>query len=302
MATRLFSVPADFRQSTIDSYYELNLRYDNATVEETYGQITGRLLTGSGRGSCKLPEADLESPSNYISYSAKRGIGFNYTFNASCLGNIEFTKAGFSLINRFLGSLWDAGVRRLTITLPQLIMLVRESGYPFDIKLSTICQVNSASKAKFWKKQGIDKIVIDEDITRNFRVIKQISSIVGDGVEMIVNSACLRDCPYKMLHYNHEAHFPVVHQDERRFYERRCFINKADDWTIPIKLNWVRPEDLGYYESIGVRRFKIQGRHAVLEGDPLKTVEAYMRGSYSGDLYALINMFFPYIAENTYHP
>lgn len=299
---RLFSVPADFQESTIDKYHELNSRYENAKVEETYGQITGGLLTGSGRGSCKLPNANLTSLAHYISYSADHGIEFNYTFNASCLGNIEFTKSGFESVNHFLGSLWDAGVRRLTVTLPQLILLVQDSGYPFEIKLSTICQVNSPDKAAFWKRQGIDRIVIDEDITRDFRRIRQISQIVGDGVEIIANSACLKNCPYKMFHYNHESHFPIVNQDEQKFYERRCFLNKADDWTNPIRLNWIRPEDLGYYESVGVRRFKIQGRQAVLEGDPLRTVEAYMRGSYSGDLFGLINMFMPYIAKNTYQP
>ncbi len=297
---RIFSVPADFRAATIDRYCELNERYDSARVDETYGQATVGVLFGSGRSSNELPAVDLNALEKYVAYSASRNIDFNYTFNASCLGNREFTEAGIRQINRFIGRLWNMGIRNLTIALPQLMMLVADSKYPFTVKASTLCLVNSASKAAFHKNHGIKRIVIDEDITRDFKTIRQICEAFGDGVEMIANSRCIVNCPLKMLHYNHESHFRFGRQDIKGFYDRSCALNRLSDWTSPIRLNWVRPEDIGLYESVGVHRFKIQGREIAFRGDPVKTTEAYMSGSYTGNLFDLLSMFDPRAKTEAY--
>ena len=289
---RTFSVPADFKTATIDGYRELNQRYDNARVTETYGQATVGVLSGSGRASRLLPPIDLRALEAYVRYSAAAGLGFSYTFNASCLGNVEFTEAGMRRINKFLVRLWNMGIRDITLALPQLIPLVRSSGCDFRLKASTIGQIDCASKAAFYKRLGFRRIVIDEDITRDFRKIRQIREAFGEGVEMIVNSICRKDCPYKMFHYNHESHASGT-QDIRTFFAHSCNMYSASDWMHPIKLNWVRPEDLGFYESVGVHDFKIQGRHAALSGAPVRAAETYMKGEYSGDLYELLNLFSP---------
>ena len=39
---KLFTVPADFRISTIDRLAELNARHEDAAVSEIYGSITPR--------------------------------------------------------------------------------------------------------------------------------------------------------------------------------------------------------------------------------------------------------------------
>jgi collagenase-like PrtC family protease len=287
---RTFSVPADFKTATIDGYRELNQRYDNAKVTETYGQATVGVLAGSGRAAGYLPVINLRALEAYVRYSAAAGLGFCYTFNASCLGNVEFTEGGMRRINKFLVRLWNIGIADITVALPQLVPLVRNSGCNFRIKASTIGQINCASKAAFYKKLGFHRIVIDEDITRDFRKIRQIRETFGDGVEMIVNSGCVKNCPYKMFHYNHESHASAP-QDIREFYHYSCNRYSASDWMNPIKLNWVRPEDLGFYESVGVHDFKIQGRHAVYSGAPVRAVETYMKGQYSGDLYELLTLF-----------
>ena len=289
---RAFSIPADFKTATIDAYRALNERYEQARVTETYGQATVGVMAGSGRASRLLPKIDLRALEAYVRYSAAAGLGFSYTFNASCLGNVEFTEAGMRRINQFLRRLWNMGITDITIALPQLVPLVKNSGCDFRLKASTIGQINGASKAAFYLRQGFRRIVIDEDITRDFRKIRQISEAFGEGVEMIVNSICRRDCPYKMFHYNHESHASGT-QDIAGFFQHACNMYSAANWMDPMRLNWVRPEDLGFYESVGVHHFKIQGRHAVHAGDPVRAVETYMKGEYAGDLYALLNLFSP---------
>jgi collagenase-like PrtC family protease len=299
---RLFSVPADFKEKTIDAYGELNSKYPHACVKEVYGQATVGVPFGSGRNSRDLPGIDLKALQKYAAYCTEKGIDFNYTFNASCMDNREFTERGINSINRFLHRLSDIGITNLTVTLPSLIALIQDSGLPFRIKASTICQVNSPSKAAFYKSRGIDRLVIDEDITRDFAKIRRICEIFGDGVEMIVNSICMHNCPYKMAHYNHESCFKFGVQDIRGFYTQSCTARRISDWINPMHLNWVRPEDLALYENAGIRGFKIQGRQAVHFGDPISAVEAYMRGSYSGNLYDLLNLFDARRLKDDYHP
>ncbi len=127
---RNFSVPADFKRATIDGYRELNQRFDNAKVAETYGQATVGGVFGSGRGWPSLPVIDLRGLEAYVDYSAAAGLGFSYTLNASCLGNSEFTEAGMRRINRFLRRLWNMGIASVTVTLPQLVPLVRRLRLP----------------------------------------------------------------------------------------------------------------------------------------------------------------------------
>lgn len=290
---RYFSVPADFKTATLDAYRALNERYAQARVTETYGQATVGVIAGSGRASRLLAPIDLRALEAYVRHSATAGLGFSYTFNASCLGNIEFSEAGMRRLKQFLVRLWNMGITDITVALPQLIPLVRNSGCDFRVKASTIGQINCASKAAFYKRQGVSRIVVDEDITRDFRTLRQICETFGEGVEIIANSICRRNCPFKMFHYNHESHATGT-QDIEGFFTHSCNMYAASDWTDPIKLNWIRPEDLGLYESVGVHHFKIQGRHAARSGAPVKAVEVYMKGAYAGDLYELLNLFSPF--------
>ena len=68
----------------------------------------------------------------------------------------------------------------------------------------------------------------------------------------------------------------------------------------PIRLNWIRPEDLHYYYELGIRHFKIQGRQNVVTGDVVKTLRYYIDEDFNGNLYDLITLFSPYNAFQPY--
>jgi collagenase-like PrtC family protease len=289
---RLFSLPADFRTSTIDRLAELNARHDDAAVAEVYGSVTWGGLLGSGRGSAALPTVDLRQLEKYVAYAGSKGVDFNYALNASCVGNIELTGRGLRRTQKFISRLWGAGVRHLTVSMPTLMVIIEDSGYPFSVKASTICQINAADKARRYRDRGVDRMVIDEDITRDFRRIRQICAVFGDGVEMIVNSPCVRNCANKMFHYNHESHSSAA-EIANFFYYYCPSLGASTDPLDLMRVNWVRPEDLSLYESAGIHRFKMQGRTTALNGDVIRAVETYMDGSYDGNLYDLLVLFNP---------
>ncbi len=290
-----FSMPADFKTATIDAYDALNRRRSGGRVMETYGNITRNNTFESGRPVNLLPDVDLELLSQYIAYSAKRGIDFNYTLNASTLQNREFTPSGIADIQSFLARIHEAGVRNLTVTLPALMEIAVKSGYDFSIKVSTISQVTNAEKAAFYKRLGADRLVVDESINRDFRNLERIRRRFGEKVELIVNVVCYKNCVYRMPHYNQMSYDSVKLADQTSYdyFGHRCVLQRFASIANLMKLNWIRPEDLHYYNGIGIDRFKLQGRQAVVKGDPIRALEAYFSESYDGDLMELLDMFDP---------
>ncbi len=299
----IFSIPSDFKEETINCLEKLNKEKEGkAKIAETYGQATETEIQSSGRVTEALPKVTLRTLEDYVKYSRDRGIGFNYTLNPACFGNYEFSLKGIEQLLRFLRTLHNIGIQSLTVTSPAIFEIVSGSGLPFKLKASAICEVASPDKASFYKKLGADRIVLDPDITRNFKVIKNIYRAVGDASEIIINNVCYKNCPYKMFHYNHEAHCHSRHgeQDIKDYYTNRCSLQKAGGVMHPIRLNWIRPEDLHYYYELGIRHFKIQGRQNVVTGDVVKTLRYYIDEDFNGNLYDLITLFSPYNAFQPY--
>jgi collagenase-like PrtC family protease len=290
---KYFNIAADFKKETIDGYYRLNNIYKDSQVIETYGNITIGNTCEGGRVYEDLPKVDLKALQNYLEYSKAKGIDFNYSLNGSCMGNREFTEKGAADIRRFLYKLYDIGVRRLTIALPSIIELVKSTGLDFEIKVSIICQITNANKALQYKKLGAARLVVDESVNRDFVNLKKIREAFGAKTEIIINSMCHKDCIYRMFHYNQTAHDSVdkLHSSIITYYNHRCMLKRAEAPENFLKLCWVRPEDLHYYSEIGVNYYKIQGRHTVMKGDPVRALESYFRQSYEGDLIDLMELF-----------
>jgi len=292
---KYFSMPADFKNETIDGYDTLNQSYSQSEVLETYGNITSGNKVGSGRVVNQVPDADLWDLKDFVEYSKSKNIGFNYTLNATHLQNREFTPEGISDIKRFLKDLYEAGVRSLTVSLPSLIELIQSTGLDFEIKASVLCQVTNVNKAVAFKKRGVDRIVVDESINRDFRNLRRICEAFGDGVEIIINTLCLKDCIYRNFHYNQITQDSIgcSNRTSVNYYEHRCVLQRFGTLGNLLRMCFVRPEDLKYYTPTGICCFKMQGRQQVLKGDAVRAVKAYFDENYDGDLMDLIYMFYP---------
>lgn len=289
---KLYSIPADFESESVYRIFELNSKYRNSNVFEVYGQVTENGID-SGRMLKTLPQITWNQLERYILLLNDFGIKFNYTINQSCTSNIEFSKNGIRKFEALLQRLLDIGIVNVTIALPSLIEITRSYNKNFEIKASAICEINSVTKANFYKEIGVRRIVVDPDINRKFDVLKNICSCFGPGTEIIVTNTCQRDCPYKMFHYNFCSHSNELLNDTfvKNYYENRCFLQQAESDISLMKQNWIRPEDINLYNDIGITYFKVDGRHHVKEGDYFKTLEAYFSESFSGNLYELIHFF-----------
>ncbi|MEF2965788.1 U32 family peptidase [Paenibacillus sp. M1] len=290
---KYYTVAADFKKETIDGYAKLNANYKDSKVLETYGQATiGGILEG-GRVLDDIPAISFKELQDYIEYSNSKGIGFNYSLNGSCMGNKEFTEDGVKEIKGFLYKLYDIGVRGLTVALPSLIEIIKSTGLDFEIKASIITKIDNVNKALFYKSMGCERIVTDESLNRSFKDLKNIRQAYGEKVEIIINSLCHKDCAYRMFHYNQTAHDSVdkMTHSINTFYNHRCMLKRAENVGEVFKLCWVRPEDIKLYEEIGITYYKVQGRHTVSGGDPIRALECYFKQSFDGNLIDLLELF-----------
>jgi collagenase-like PrtC family protease len=290
---KLFNVPADFKKETIDEYARLHDKFPGSRVIETYGNITMGPNFGSGRVFTQLPKTDLLDLQQYADYSKKHGIEFSYTLNAPYLGNAEFTEEGVARIKEFLRDLDNIGIDSIIIALPSLFDLVQLSGLNMRIKASTICHITNANKARTYRKKGIDKIVVDESVHRDFATLKRIREAFGEKIELIVNTMCHRNCNYRAFHYNETGGDSVERFNEVGidFFEHKCMLQRYDTPSELLKLGWIRPEDLHYYSAIGINYFKLQGRQHVATGGHLRTLEYYFKEDFDGNLMDLLDMF-----------
>lgn len=296
-----FSVPSDFNTHTLENFDALNQKYSDSKVIETYGQLTVGSIVSSGRVIDVLPEVNYKALEKFVKYGLSNGIEFNYTLNPACFGNQEFTEEGIEDILTLLQTLYDIGITHLTVSSPPLFELVSKFHNQFKLKASAICEISSVHKALFYRDIGASRIVVDPDITRDFQILKNITGSFNDGVEIIINNVCLKNCAYKMFHYNHEAHRTPDNDTQTitDYYFNRCSMQKAEKISNLLKLNWIRPQDLHFYEKSGIRNFKIQGRQNVLKGNVMRALKAYFDKEFDGDLFELITLFAPY---NSFQP
>lgn len=286
---KFFCMPSDFKNETIDKYVEINNKYNHSRILETYGQLAPDTVFGSCRSPRGLPAVDRNKLENYVGYCKDKGIEFNYIINATCMSNEELTKPGYTKIKSFLEMLECIGVGWVTISLPSLMEITQYIAPGLKIKASTVTQINSPHKAKFYERLGIKRIVLDEDIYREFDTLKNIRKVYTGDIEIIINSFCVNDCPFKMFHYNSFSH-SHTNRDECSYFNSRCHSMHIAPENY-MKLNWIRPEDIHYYYDIGIEHFKIQGRTNVYSGDPSRTVVHYIEEHYDGDLISLLELF-----------
>jgi collagenase-like PrtC family protease len=288
---RYFCLPSDFKEETINSYQEINCKYNHSMIIETYGQLTCENTFEFTRSDRQTPDVDREKLEKYVNYSYKRGIQFNYTHDSSYMADEELTLAGYKKTQDFFHTLQEMGISSITLTLPSLMEICKYAAPSLNIRASASCQINSPIKAKFYDELGVKRIILDEDINRRFDILSNIRDVYTGDLEIVVNSHCLNDCPYKIFHNNSMS---LINKDKAAYpyYSTRCKNNHIGAENF-MKLNWIRPEDIHFYNETGIDFFRIQGKATVFSGNPVKAVNHYIKGYYEGDLVKLLELFSP---------
>ena len=257
-------------------------------VDEVYGKFPADGVSG-GRPrylATPLSEADLRG---YVSLLDRHGIAFNYLLNGSCFGNHEWTRPWQKKVTALLTKVGDMGVRRVTVSTPFLLELVKRRFPQFKVRVGIYAQVDTPRRARFWEELGADAITLESfSINRDFRRLAAIRQAVHCDLQLIANHVCLMNCPLQSYHQNGFAH---ASDDSGTLFIDYCLLRcsrmRLADPSQFIKSAWIRPEDIAAYVATGYTTFKLLER-GIPSAELLRRIQAYSAGRFEGNLAGLL--------------
>ncbi len=260
-------------------------------IYEVYGKLNVDIV-GGGRPSNYLKKLDTDRFEKHVKKVRDNGINFNYLLNSACLGNLNQSKEWVDNFIEFLKYLKSVGVNALTVSNPYVVEIIKKYfNNDFIIRVSSFSCIDCYEKAKYWDNLGVDIICVDfTKVNRNFKMLKYMVDNLNCKIEILCTNSCLKDCPMIHTHVNDIAHASNSNFNDSKYEDwglnfcQEYQLNHLEEY---IKSPWVRPEDIDYYESIGIEHFKITERDFKTE-DLVKRVKAYVEKKYSGNLLDLI--------------
>jgi len=260
-------------------------------VYEIYGKLTVDPV-GGGRISYSLPTISKKRLWQHVKKAHNNGLQFNYLLNAVCLMGREFTYQGEKEILKLLDQLEYIGVDSITITLPFLLKLIKKKYPHFKVHVSLFALVDHVCKAKYWEEMGADSITIKSTLNRNFDMLKKIRQAVKCELQLIANNGCLYYCPFGFYHSLLLSHGSQYRNNYRNFIIDYCSLAcryiRLKELVNFIRSDWIRPEDIHYYEEIGIDSLKLVDRAKFCNEVLLLAIDAYIKRSYNGNLADLI--------------
>lgn len=284
-----FSIPTNWQREIITG---LSSKNTNKEVKEVYGKLALDEL-GGGRPALTLAFVSRRKAKEHIADLHKNGFRFNYLLNTLCMDNLEFSRLGQKRIRCLMDWLVKIGVDSVTVANPFLTMLIKKN-YPFmPTAASVIAKVDSVNKAKFWEGLGAERIAFPAPIVnRNFALLKLLRKSVKCKIQLIANDACLCNCPTYNNHYLMNSH---ASQNWHRcrgymfdYYIIMCRYRRLKDPVNLIRSSWIRPEDVSFYEDLGVDSIKLVDRR-LPTNVIMKILDAYLNRSYEGNLIDLFH-------------
>lgn len=280
-----YSVATNFQDDFIK-------KINKKEVYEIFGKLSSDFI-GGGRSSYLLPNVSKRKIFNHIAEAHNNGLRFNYLLNAACLGNKEFTSKGQREIRKILDWLEGIEVDSITVALPYLLELVKKRYPKFKVKVSLFARIDNQGIARQWEELGADALILDSpNLNRNFEILKIIRKNVKCELELLANNNCLRSCPFGIYHSVVNSHASQSWSDFEGFVVDYCFLRcrymRLQDPVNFIRSDWIRPEDVHYYEEAGIDYLKIVDRPKPTNLIVL-AVDAYTNRRYDGNLAELIS-------------
>lgn len=294
-----FSVPANFTDSQLIELDKMNKNSVNGRrIKELYGSMPGAPI-GTIRPAVTLPQINESELFDYIYKAQKKGFEFDYVMNGTVSDGIEYSEEGKQKLKDFVGKLLNAGVKRITVSMPYLIRFIKYY-YPGSHITASICaEIESVQRAKDFEAIGADMIVPAKDLNREFDTLEKLVKNTSMDVKVLCTTPCIYKCSDLYYHMNLSAvrdnmlaNSFAKKGEFLSYTTARCQRRKLEKVEEYIKSPWIRPEDVDVYEKIGIQNFKLDGRDKKEEYN-INVARAYMEGNFEGNLLYLMQWFYP---------
>lgn len=234
------------------------------TVESVYGKMT-RDLVGGGRAAYLLADFTEQRLKESVELTHKHGMRFIYLLNAPSMANRELTRGFNRELDTFIGELVATGVDGVVIAHPYLLQMIKARFPSLKVSVSTFAHVNSIPKARFWEDLGADRIVLVQEINRSFALLGKIRAAVSCELELFANAVCLHQCPLPPFHSVAKGFASSSKDENGGFFIDYCALHCARrrlrNPVEFVRSSFIRPEDLGPYEELGIDVFKLSDRY-----------------------------------------
>ena len=286
-----FDVGTNFDKNLINVIAENN---KNNQFSSVFGKLKTDSL-GGGRSSAFLPDITMEELRDYIELCHKNKLEFNYLINAMCMENKELEADSHFKIIELLKELDKIGVDAITITSPYLCELIKTQFPRFKVTVGLYAYAFDLNHIKRWIELGADEITLAHHVNRDFKLLKKMLLYTkGKNVtlRLIANNLCLHMCPYSIMHGTVQGHFSCSDSCSRGDIDyclMKCLSTKIEDMSNLISSDWIRPEDLCYYEKLCEETDNFNLSIKLVERTKstkflTRVVEAYARRQYKGNL------------------
>jgi collagenase-like PrtC family protease len=276
------------------------LSKEASSVDSLFGQITDDPF-GGGRGSFLAPKVRREQAEAFIAAARKQGLHFNYLLNGACQDNLEMTRQGNRALFDHIEWVAATGADKVTVTLPIMLVWLKRHFPQFKVVVSSWARVANCKRAKYWEDLGADEIILAEYATRDFASLKAMRQSLRCQLEVIANPSCLYMCYLDTNHINMMSHSSQGGHvsggfvlDHCQVYCQRLKLAQPDEL---LKARWVRPEDVGDYEEIGIDSLKLLERFRNTE-TLMQVVRAYEDRRFDGNFVELLTL----PRRNAYNP
>jgi len=280
------AVPADFSMDSLMAIHRFNLRSRPNRIFEVYGSLPFSGFA-AGRSAHSLPACSKNEFEAYVQHANEYGITFNYTLNGTCLGAQEYDPAWRSRLRSHVHYLRDLGIDTYTICTPAMVAIVRNLVPQAHITVSVTAEVASLRVASVYETIGVDKIMASLSLYRNFSRLRALAQGTTARIGVILNSFCFPHCAYRSEHFNTSAHLdqdsPVLYDTAGSFDFNQCALEKLSDPSDFLCTAFIRPEDIHFYEDMGVSFFKLEGRQRT-NFDAVKVAGIYSERRFDGNI------------------
>lgn len=292
-----FKVGCNFDMALIDKAVELNEKYKGkAEIKEWFGSDASNDQV-TARPKWRLPDINKKYFEEFVKKSLDNNIIFNYTMNSiQPYGSKTNMLAHKQEIQDFAKWLEDIGVYRITFANPMMAMFIREVSN-IELEGSCILHVDTVTQMKYYHETlGVNKFCNSILKNRDRDFLKNAAKYCNENhiiLELLANEFCgvagkgyATHCPYRDSCYL--CHATNVTKEDSMSYDNYpmhfCMFARDDHsdeaW---LRMRWIRPEDLHYYNDIGINYFKVSGRTGTTEYVG-KMMEAYMSQHWDGNL------------------
>ena len=231
-------------------------------------------------------------------------IGLNLLFNGNCYGKDSQSRAFFEKIGDTVDFIKDSyGLNSVTTTSPLIAKFLKNNFENLHIRASVNMEIGSIEGMKYISEY-FDSFYMKRELNRNFDAIEKLHSWCeenGKELYLLANSGCLNNCSVHNFHDNLVAHENEISKMDNAYDFRgicKEFLKKEENYIALIEnTNFVRPEDIYMYEPY----FKAAKLATRVNPRPIRILESYIRGSYSGNILELlepVHNIYPYIVEN----